>query len=467
MQNKIMEFKVDDINEDKINIEDLEVEALKMKLIERKVRKSIKKDEDGTYYLDDTNFSYLKDCLNLTFPDTFTYEDLGLVMKVKEIPKNNTITLDNVIEITLNGILDYKKEDIIILEPLKDINKVTRLSYLDTRIKNNITLSSEAIILINYENKLNTKLYQDYKIIRYSGDLKVVLDKLLIFRGIRPQHLIETGFENNENNEILHNYLMKNYPSKLTIDVLGSLEERQKKELSVRDEVLSIIRKGRVLVLDDIDIASNELVLLAEHYKNTHIPNVKDLSKTDFKDFVNIYGVRISSNGIYLLEEDNIAAKGYADTETIDTLYNIYLKNKKNYKDRLGYLNNRKKILSSIYEDDVKLVDKRKISDIDLDSLYREYQKTENFDGSVKKFMQDVGVRINDNEIYLLSDDEAINLIDFIDSQDEDRIAIFLRDNFEEDCYTEDEKNLGIKLKGGPIKLSFDGLEGIENYFQK
>lgn len=470
MQNKIMELNIDELKKDDFDVSDLDIEVLKMKLVERKVRKAITRLENGDYYLDDTEINYLNDCLNLPFLESsFSYQDLALVMNVNKLPKDNTIELDTINKVSLNGILDYNQEDIIVVEPLKyQMEKVVRLDTLDTRFKEDISLSEKAVILINYDNSLDTSLYNNNKVLRYKGNLLKILEKILLLLEFKPQGITEKGFVNQDNNKLLHNYIMQEYPSKLSVDVLESLEERQNKELSTRDEILSIIRNGVILMLDDIDITANELVLLAEHYKNIHAPESKDLNKLDFTDFVNIYGVRVSEDGIYLIDEENIASRGYADNETIDYLYNIYLKTKKNYKDRLTFLKQRKSILSSIYESDYELNDKREISDTDLDLLYKAYQEIENFDFSVKKFMQDVGVRVNENHIYLLSDDETINLLEFVNPTEEDKIALFLRDGFGEECFTENEKNFGISIKeNNHINLSFEGLEDFGDYFAK
>lgn len=470
MQNKIMELNINEFKKDEFDISDLDIEVLKMKLVERKVRKAITRLENGNYFLDDLDINYLNDCLNLSFLEAnFTYQDLALVMKVNKLPEDNTIALDTIKKVSLNGILNYKQKDIIIVEPLKyQMDKVVRLDTLDTRFKEDISLSEKAIILIDYDNPLDTTLYNNYKILRYKGDFLKILEKVLLLLEFRPQIITKKGFENQDNNKLLHNYIMQEYPTKLSVDVLESLEERQNKELSIRDEVLSIIRNGVILMVDDIDITANELVLLAEHYKNIHAPESRDLSKIDFTDFINIYGVRVSKDGIYLIDEEDITSCGYADNKTIDYLYNIYLKMKKNYKDRLSFLKQRKTILSAIYNNDYELTDNKEISNADLDLLYKAYQKIENLDFSVKKFMQDVGIRINDNNIYLLSDDDAINLLEFVNPNEEGKIALFLRDGFGEDCYTENEKNFGLAIEEkNHINLSFDGLEGIEDYFAK
>lgn len=465
MQNK-MELNINSLIKDDVKIDELEIETLKMKLIEKKVRKAIIKDEKGEYSLDDTDIKYLSDSTNLTFADNFSYEDLVLVLKVKELPNNHLVKLDTINNISLNGIFNYNPSDIIIIEPLKDhINDVTRLITLDTRLKSNLELSNKAIVLVSNEANLDISALKDYHILKYKGDLKIVLNKLLIMLGFKPQELTDKGFSNNDNNKILHNYILEKYPSKLPIDVLETLEERQAKELSVRDEVLSIIRKGNVLIFDDIIITPDELVLLAEHYKSIHNPLDIDLNKIDFKDFVNIYGVRISRDGIYLLDDDSIANKGYAKPEIVDKLYEIYLVVKKNYKEKLRLLNNRKKVLNSIEID--QFDKKANLSDKELDKLYQEYIKL-NLKASVKEFMQDIGIRINQTGIYLLDEDETIKLRDFIGIKEEEKIANILKDRFDEDCLTETEKNFGVKLeKINSIDLSFDGLEGVENYFSR
>ena len=460
MQNKI-ELNIDSLALDDLRVDDLEIETLKMKLIEKKVRKSIIKDENNEYRLDDTDIKYLSDSLNLTFKDNFDYEELALVLKVKELPNNHLVKLNSINSISLNGILDYNFNDIIIIEPLKNhINDVSRLGILDTRLKSNLELSNKSIVLVSDESKIDISALKDYHILKYKGDLKTILAKLLIMLGFKPQELNDKGFVNNDNNKILHNYILENYPSKLPIDILETLEERQAKELSVRDEVLSIIRRGNVLIFDDIIITPDELVLLAEHYKSIHDPLVSDLTKIDFKDFVNIYGVRISRDGIYLLDDESIENKGYAKLEIVDKLYEIYLTVKKKYKEKLSFLANRKKILNII---NIDIIDSKiSISDEDLDKLYQEFIKI-NRTSTIKDFMKYLGIRINDDEIYLLNDEETINLMEYIDSKDEEKIAIILKDKFNRDCLTETEKNFGVNLKGiSSIDLSFDGLEGYK-----
>ena len=465
MQNK-MEINIDSLMKDDLQIDELEIETLKMKLIEKKVRKSIIKDENDEYRLDDTDIKYLSDSLNLTFTDNFNYEDLALVLKVRELPNNHLVKLNSINNISLNGILDYSSSDIIIIEPLKNhINDVSRLGILDTRLKSHLELSNKAIILVSDESKIDISALKDYHILKYKGDLKTILNKLLIMLGFRPQDLNDKGFTNNDNNKILHDYILENYPSKLPIDILETLEERQAKELSVRDEVLSIIRRGNVLIFDDIIIAPDELVLLAEHYKSIHDPLVSDLNKNDFKDFVNIYGVRISRDGIYLLDDESIGRKGYAKIEIVDKLYEIYLVVKKNYKEKLSFLANRRKILSII---NIDIIDKKiGINDEDLDELYQEFIKI-NINATIKDFMKCLGIRINADGIYLLTDEEVIDLMEYIDSKEEEKIAIILKDKFNQECITETEKNFGVNLKGiSSIDLSFDGLEGVENYFSR
>ena len=75
--------------------------------------------------------------------------------------------------------------------------------------------------------------------------------------------------------------------------------------------------------------------------------------------------------------------------------------------------------------------------------------------------MQDLGIRVNDSNIYLLNDNETINLRNFVEEYDEELIASILR-KYNEDCYTESDNELNSRLRGfNSTHLSFDGLDDL------
>ena len=75
--------------------------------------------------------------------------------------------------------------------------------------------------------------------------------------------------------------------------------------------------------------------------------------------------------------------------------------------------------------------------------------------------MQDLGIRINDGNVYLLNDNETIDLRNFVEEDDEKLIANILR-KYNEDCYTESDNELNSRLRGfTSTHLSFDGLEDL------
>ncbi len=438
-----------------MQIDTKELENLKLDLVLRKIKKSFQE----TNIIDDTNINYLNDCLNLSL-DNLTLKDLILIIQTNNLPDNYILQSKDIIDISLNSLTS--NENYIILEPLENkINDISKLDCVNIKFKTNITLNSKDIILVKEDKEITQDYLEKYNIIKYKGDIKIVLSKVLILYGYKPQELKDKEFKNQENNKILLNYLRNNYSNKIPIKNKQSLIDRQTKELSVRDEVLSIIRKSPILIIDDIDITPQELVILAEYYKSIHGLKDKDLDELEFSDFVNIYGVRLNDSGLYLLDDDNLVKGEYAKENIIQELYKIYLRNKKNYKERLGIISNRKNILKSINETEIK--DKRNISIEELGILYKEYQKNNSNDNSVQRFMQNVGIRINNyDEIYLLNDDETINLMEFIESRDEDKMAIYLRDNLNLDCYTESEKDFGKRLKSmHNVNLSFEGLEEL------
>ncbi len=437
-----------------------ELDSLKWELVSRKVRKCLTKIDD-CYLIDDEEISYLTDCLNLRFNSNFNFKDIMLVISLKRVPKDLKLEENDVVSVTINGISN-QSSDIVVLDPLgNQIANVNKIDAGNTKLKNRLTLSYKAILLVNEDYKLDDEILQNYLVIRYKGDIKQALFKILIYYSFKPQEIINAKFRNQENNEILLNYLKQNYPNKILIITKESLLDRQTKELSIRDEVLSIIRNSPILILDDIDIVPKELVFLAEHYKNIHGLNDIDLDKVEFADFVNIYGVRMNKFGVYLLDDDALFESGYADSKMIDDLYEVYLRTKKNYKERLNAINNRKKILNSINVDSIK--NERAISLEELESLYKAYQENTSNDNSAKKFMQVVGVRINKNyKLTLLTDDETIDMSEFIDITDEERMSACLRENFGIKCYTESDREFGSRLKNmNSINLSFDGLEEL------
>ena len=433
------------------------IEELKLNLIKRKVKKSLLYNNDS---IDDTNFNYLSDCLNLAFPDNFDYTKLALVIKTKHLPSNSKIFDSDIVEISLNGINSSNLDNYIIIEPLEyHLDNLRKIGVLDSRIKGEITLSSKAIILTNYEQNIDK-----YNVLKYKGNIEIVIAKLLILSGYYPQEIKDNTWINQENISILNNYLMQYNPDKLSLSITEILKFRQTKELRIRDKILSIIRKSNILDIDDIDITAMELVILAEHYKNMYAKEDKDLDKIEFTDFVNIYGVRLNKEGIYLIEDSSLLKSGYAMAPTINELYTIYLKTKKNYKERAKILGNRKKIIQSICGNS-ELLTKKNITEEELDKLYKKYIEIEN-DISIKKFMQALGIRVDeDNKFYLLNDNETITLVSFIEARDEEKIALCLREKFNEDCYTEGERDLGVRLHQlNSTYLSFDGLE---DYFTK
>ena len=430
-----------------------ELEKLKLDLVARKVVKNL----NEKHCINDKYIEYLDDCLNLTFPDDFSYKDLVLVITTNKLPENNTLDSKDIECITLNGIA--KKSDIVILEPLEEqMNNTRKLDVTNIKLKNNIPLSSKAIILVRNNIELPKNI--NYNIIQYKGDLRIALIKTLILDGYRPQDIKENAFYNQTNNKKLQTYLTANYPNKLSIDEVEILKARQQKELSLRYEILSIIRETDILVLDDIEISAYELVILAEHYKSIYSKEDDNLDIIEFSDFINIYGIRLNSDGIYLLDDDSLLKDGYANSNTINKLYNIYLRTKKNYKERINIINKRKSFLKTIYNEDVELTSKRDLSNDELDKLYKTYI-TINPSNSVKVFMQDLGIRINDGNVYLLNDNETIDLRNFVEEDDEKLIANILR-KYNEDCYIESDNELNLRLRGfTSTHLSFDGLEDL------
>ena len=120
-----------------------ELEKLKLDLVARKVIKTLKEH----HHINDKYIEYLDDCLNLTFPDDFTYKDLVLVITTNKLPENNILDSKDIESVTLNGIRNAS--DIVILEPLEEqMNNVRKLDVTNTKLKNNFPLSSKSIILV-------------------------------------------------------------------------------------------------------------------------------------------------------------------------------------------------------------------------------------------------------------------------------------------------------------------------------
>lgn len=169
--------------------------------------------------------------------DNLSLDDLVMVHATRYFPENGIIKTHrdatgarrNTIHTALNGRVtshmygNWDNCGIIILDPLKEhIDQVECVYSVDTFAYGSMKLSNESIILINKDqyNKFyeQNKEYIDNnkdRIMLFSGDSLIIVDKVLSMLGYAPQKANEWAWSNKYNSDMLDKFVHENYPDKL------------------------------------------------------------------------------------------------------------------------------------------------------------------------------------------------------------------------------------------------------------
>ena len=241
--------------------------------------------------------------------DNISLDDLVMVHATQYFPQDGVIKSRrdaiganrNTIHTALNGRVsshnfgNWDDCGIIIIDPLKEhINQVECIYSVDTFAYGSMKLSDEALILI--DNSKYNEIYEQNKeylnnnkdrIILYSGDSTVVVEKLLSILGYAPQKIGQWGWEDKHNAEMLNKFAQDNYHDKLNT--------------AHDNTVYSIVEKGRgrddTLASFGIVDYGNDMVITLDVLYSLRMNN-KNMST---EQFIQEVGVFVKDNEIHLL----------------------------------------------------------------------------------------------------------------------------------------------------------------------
>lgn len=304
----------------------------KLEQAKHEVRSEIK-NIDGYLVVDgNTQSDLYKSCIGLDFDKkSFSIKDLALVHATNYAPKDGIIKSSsdgkkkdnegnylhrNTVHFALNGKVSdhvmgsWQDVKYVIIEPASNqIKNISTMRPSDTYAFGSINLSKDAIVLVN-EKLFNKEDEQDLKglnVIKYSGDSKVAVDKVLLALGYLPQEILKYSWENENNNVTQDEYQKKNYPN-INNDIHYYSDAMKSEEiLRHRDSVINKLRGQEIYTNDGITITGEEVQKLFEKYKKLQESENNDgLNKNSITDFVLKFGIRfdIKTNNFYLLSDN-------------------------------------------------------------------------------------------------------------------------------------------------------------------
>ena len=241
--------------------------------------------------------------------NNFSVNDLVMVHATDYFPQNGIIksTRDatdskrNTIHTSLNGRVsshnfgNWDDCGIIVLDPLKEhIDQVECVYSVDTFTYGSMRLSSDAMILIN--NNKFAKIYEenkDYidknknKIMLYSGNSLLAVEKVLSMLGYVTQKCDQWSWEDKKANDMLNNLVKTQYPNKLNVAHDVTPYSTVEKSLTRKDTLASFGIKDDG---NDIIITPDILYALRNYNKNITL-----------EQFITNVGVFVNDNEIHLL----------------------------------------------------------------------------------------------------------------------------------------------------------------------
>ena len=299
-----------------------------IELLKEKIRLGIKFNSLGIPIIDASNEKNLEGFINQDITEDFSMDDIVMVHATNYFPQNmilktasdsnvtinsqNTVAERNTLHFSLNGKVsshgygNWDSTPYIFIEPIKThIDQIVCLKDNDTFTYGSLKLSNDAIILINkvfFEN-----VYKEHaeeieknksKIILFDGDSEIVVNKILILLGYRPQKCGMWSWTNEKNSKFLENYVISNYPKKLTSPHFFTKYAESEKILAKRDTNLNRIR-GLTSNYFEGDVIS--LQELYELYLAYCLEFSELLPKDIIKNFIIYYGINCHDNEIHLL----------------------------------------------------------------------------------------------------------------------------------------------------------------------
>jgi len=292
---------------------------------------------------------FLVDGVIKTAKDSKVVYEMDYVMESGNEEKFKSYSHRDSLHFALNGKVDshaygnWDNRKYIIIDPIKHhLDSIHAISPQDTWTKGSIKLSSDSIVLViekEYDS-LDKQLVENCNIIKYTGDSKKCVEKMLLLLGYKPQEVGKDGWlENNyfgENASILTNYVAENCPDKSAKPHFYSEEYKAENKLGTRDEVLGKIRGELLDTSKGVFLTNKEFntlyMRLKHSAKDCQNPDYEQPEKDIFIEFIKMYGISYNSEvGIYLLDDSNVI-KSYQngiDANMAEEFYQFYEELKK------------------------------------------------------------------------------------------------------------------------------------------
>lgn len=303
---------IDDRKQEKLEQDRIELLNERINMLENELKNcDIQLIENGVKY-NENGFPLISDQIPLVNSDpqidehNFSIDDLAMVHLTRYFPVNGVISsaIDAGVDVSrktihtsLNGSVsshlggNWDDCSIIILDPLKNhIDQVACVWSVDTFTYGSMKLSPDAMILI--DNKKFNEIYSQNKeyidanrdrFLVFDGEKSIVVNNLLSLLGYPPQKIGGWSWENQENADILNNYMKKNYPDKL-VEPHSITTYSQIEDFDATLHSMNIDYNGNDMVID--------LELLYSLRKNK--------SNLTLEQFIKQSGIYVMDNEIHL-----------------------------------------------------------------------------------------------------------------------------------------------------------------------
>ena len=286
--------------------------------------------QNDVLFMDDTPFNDQEKMVDLSF-DELSIDELVMIHATNFFPEKHEIKSNrggqkiyteeingqimvfnnsrDTVHFAINGRVsshifgNWDKMKYIIIEPIKEhIDQLESFRVVDSWIRGNVELSNKAILLVKddeYDN-LTDEQKKEYEIIKFRGDSAIVVQKLLIMLGYKPQTVKKDNWKNEKNGAKVQFFVNEKYGTKMDSHMFSKASDLES-HIITRNRFISSIRNETIDTYDGCFLLDKyEFLKLFIKYAFKY--KAKNLNVELLKIFINEFGIAAyDKNNYYLL----------------------------------------------------------------------------------------------------------------------------------------------------------------------